>query len=106
MALSVCPKCSSHSFETVEATPSKSNFKLFFVQCSSCGCVVGVLDYYNIGTKLKELEKDISSLKSSVQNNLSSTGALNNNLSIINQNIINLTNLVATEANNKKKEEE
>jgi hypothetical protein len=49
MALSVCPKCDSHAFETKVNEPHDSNFKLLFVQCRQCGTVVGVLDYYNIG---------------------------------------------------------
>ena len=40
MAESTCPKCSSISFEAKHR--EKSNF--LFVQCSECGCVVGVLN--------------------------------------------------------------
>lgn len=63
MAWSTCPKCNSHSFEMVENTPTKSNFKLMFVQCSSCGAVVGIMDYYNIGQRINELEKKIDRLR-------------------------------------------
>lgn len=57
MALSTCPKsgCNSHFFEIVEHTPSDSRFKHNFVQCSSCGTVVGVLDFYNIGQLIYRL---------------------------------------------------
>jgi hypothetical protein len=56
MALSsTCVKCGSTSFEMKEVTPRGSNFKLNFVQCSSCGGVVGVLDYCNIGGMLQTL---------------------------------------------------
>ncbi len=52
---SKCPKCESSSFEVEYETPKNSNFKLLFVCCSSCGTVVGVLDYYNIGAMLEKL---------------------------------------------------
>jgi predicted nucleic-acid-binding Zn-ribbon protein len=45
MAISTCPKCSNHSFEVQEFTPTRSNYKFLFVQCSSCGVVIGVMDY-------------------------------------------------------------
>ena len=52
---SKCPSCTSTSFETAIETPKNSNFKLLFIRCSSCGTVVGVLDYYNIGALLEKL---------------------------------------------------
>lgn len=48
MAISSCPKCSSSHFEMNEAVPSGSKYKVMFIQCSSCGAVVGITDYYNI----------------------------------------------------------
>lgn len=57
MALSSCPKCSNHLFEIQETEPSKSAYKLMFVQCSSCGAVVGVLDFFNIGAKLTKQDE-------------------------------------------------
>lgn len=62
MAHSTCPKCDSTQFEMKENTPRNSNFKLMFIQCSGCGCVVGVMDYYNIGTRIKDIENKIDSL--------------------------------------------
>jgi len=59
MATSTCVKCGSGTFETVEHTPKKSAFKLIFIQCSSCGGVVGVIDFYNIGDRLTELGKKL-----------------------------------------------
>lgn len=55
MARSTCPKCASNRFETSEATPNKSAFKLIFIQCAECGAVVGVIDYYNIGHLIYKL---------------------------------------------------
>jgi hypothetical protein len=59
MATSTCPKagCGSHRFEMVENTPSGSAYKLMFIQCASCGTVVGVMDYFNIGNLLKKVAK-------------------------------------------------
>ena len=55
MALSTCVKCGHHRFEVKEVEPNNSNYKLNFVQCTSCGGVVGVLDYSNIGSLLEAL---------------------------------------------------
>jgi len=54
MALSKCPKCDSHRFETTTTEPQSSDFKLIFVQCVSCGAVVGVLDFFNIGNIVQQ----------------------------------------------------
>lgn len=69
MARSKCGSCGSGSFELVEQESiKKSNFKLTFVQCSSCGVPVGVMDYYNIGDKLDGLEKRIKAIESTTAN--------------------------------------
>jgi predicted nucleic-acid-binding Zn-ribbon protein len=57
MATSTCVKCGSHQFETKEADPKNSMFKMTFVQCASCGGVVGVMDFYNIGQELQLIKK-------------------------------------------------
>jgi hypothetical protein len=59
MATSTCVKCGNHGFELVERTPSRSEFKLSFIQCASCGGVVGVLDFFNIGYLLQRLAKKL-----------------------------------------------
>ena len=60
MALtSTCVKCGSTIFETKEATPRGSNFKLIFVQCVSCGGVVGVTEFFNIGALIQTLAKKL-----------------------------------------------
>lgn len=64
MALSTCIKCGNHFFETVEQEPNGSNFKYNFIQCAKCGGVVGVVDYWNVGSLLhtpaKKMGLDIS----------------------------------------------
>jgi hypothetical protein len=57
MATSTCIKCGGTTFESREATPRSSPFKLAFVQCASCGGVVGVMDFHNIGEMLKDFAK-------------------------------------------------
>jgi hypothetical protein len=89
MAYSKCPKCDNTYFEVTENSPSKSNYKLLFVQCSKCGSVVGTMDYYNIGARISELEKKVDNISLS-----STTSSINNNLNIVNHNIANLFNFV------------
>ncbi len=55
MATSTCPKCNSTSFELKTNDNVKgTNYKLSFIQCADCGAVVGVLDYYNLGSLIKK----------------------------------------------------
>lgn len=60
MAISTCIKCGKSSFEIVEKEPFNSEFKLNFVQCSSCGGVVGVLDYFNTGELVMKLAEKLN----------------------------------------------
>ena len=56
MAISRCIKCDSTNFELVVKNGiSGSNYKFCFIQCSSCGGVVGVTDYYNLGAALEKI---------------------------------------------------
>ena len=59
MAYSKCPKCDSTSFEMQEAKVSGARFKLMFIQCSRCGAVIGVQDYYNIGNLIYKLAEKL-----------------------------------------------
>lgn len=63
MASSSCPKCTSTSFEVREGEPRNSHYKLMFVQCSSCGTVVGTMPYYDAGVLSKENQSEIAKLK-------------------------------------------
>ncbi|RYD83029.1 MAG: hypothetical protein EOP53_02005 [Sphingobacteriales bacterium] len=87
MSYSKCPKCEGSSFEIKENSPRHSNFKLLFVQCSSCGTVVGTMDYYNIGARLSEIEKKIDNINYS-------SNSVTSNLSVVNENISRLFNYV------------
>ncbi|MDB5031408.1 hypothetical protein, partial [Mucilaginibacter sp.] len=90
MAYSKCPKCENAFFELVENSPSKSNYKLLFVQCSKCGSAIGTMDYYNIGTLVKGVEAKVDKL----EKNLPNANLINNNFNTINQNIDALYRLV------------
>ena len=71
--VSSCVKCGNGMFKVVEKELTGANFKLNFVQCSSCNTPVGVLDYYNIGSLLKTQEKalkDLDSRISTIEHNL------------------------------------
>jgi hypothetical protein len=57
MATSTCVKCGNNRFESKENSPKDSPFKVTFVQCASCGGVVGVMDFYNLGALIHEQKK-------------------------------------------------
>ena len=59
MSVSKCPKCDNTTFEVVPHSPIDSNFKLFFVQCAECGCVVGTHEYAHIGTMIYTLARKL-----------------------------------------------
>jgi len=52
---SKCPKCENTKFEVVNEQPINSNFELRMVRCNECKTVIGVLDFYNVGTLVKKL---------------------------------------------------
>jgi len=56
---STCPKCSNTSFEAKKAEPRDSVYKLTFIQCSSCGAVVGTIDYVNVPELLEKLAEKL-----------------------------------------------
>lgn len=63
MALSKCGFCGSTSFELMQTSPRSSRFKLYFVQCASCGAPVGVQEYENTGAKLSALDEKVGKLE-------------------------------------------
>ncbi len=62
MASSACPKCGNHTFELAENQPHHAHFKLWFVQCRTCGTVVGTMDYYQIGNKVRKIYDGIKAI--------------------------------------------
>lgn len=59
MATSRCPvsECGSTSFELKTFEPHGSSYKLSAIQCRTCGAIVGVMDYFNIGNLVHQLAK-------------------------------------------------
>ena len=56
MATSSCPKCGEHSFEQVEATLERAQFAVRFIQCATCGTVIGVTDSVDVVSKMNRIE--------------------------------------------------
>ena len=75
MAVSKCV-CGRSSFELVTAEPSGSRVKLNFIQCSSCGVVIGVTDYFSVGGMVSNLTGDIKKLSEEVSSLNSQVHAL------------------------------
>lgn len=63
MAASSCVKCGNGAFELKSATPKGSRFALAFIQCASCGGVAGVMDHFNIGARINELEEKLDRIE-------------------------------------------
>ena len=59
MAQSKCPRCEHSTFEMKDAAPSGGNFKVTFVQCGSCGTVVGVMDSVNVPVLIEKLAQKL-----------------------------------------------
>ena len=66
MASSKCPHCKNSSFELKEVEPSKSKFKLCFVQCSSCGVPFGITEYMNTTDMLQKQNEAIKKIANAV----------------------------------------
>lgn len=60
--LSTCPKCGGHLFEIEENSPDGSAYKIYFVQCTSCGNPVGTEDFFNVNSQIEILEKKINQI--------------------------------------------
>ena len=50
-----CPKCDHTTFEVAIETPKASKFKIAFIRCASCGCVVGTEPYLNTANLIVKL---------------------------------------------------
>lgn len=84
---STCLKCGGHSFELVENSPIRSNFKFLFVQCTGCGGVVGVLDYFNVGSKVVGIEQTLKTLVGQVANAEQAAATAAHNVAVLAQRI-------------------
>ena len=59
MATPKCPKCNGARFEMQEVAVKDANFRHLFINCASCGCVVGTHEYFNVVAKLGELAQKL-----------------------------------------------
>ena len=66
MAYSKCPHCGNTSFELKEVSPSQSRYKLYFVQCSSCGAPFGITEYMNTTDMLQKQNEAIKKIAQAV----------------------------------------
>ena len=77
MSNSKCVSCGSTRFENVGDTSVRHyKFKLNFIQCASCGGVVGVLPYHDPGVMGELNKKAIAELKEEVSRLSQLVGAL------------------------------
>lgn len=74
MALSSCVKCGQHSFELKEAKIATAKFKMFFVQCSYCGGVVGTLPYEDTNSQIHEVKKSVNQARTEIMDGLRAIG--------------------------------
>ena len=64
MAQSKCGHCGSATFEVKQVEPRDSNYKLYFIQCASCGVPVGTMEYLSNNHLLDKLAKAIKKIAS------------------------------------------
>jgi len=62
MAPSTCIKCGKTQFEVKECMPGGSSSKVQLLQCTDCGGVIGIMDYYDIGGSLHLLDAKLDAL--------------------------------------------
>ena len=77
-----CPKCGGYSFKVQETAPSGSNFKLYFIQCSSCDTPVGITEYYNSGAMIEKVQSKLDYLSGLVDSLSSQISQLEYKLNI------------------------
>jgi hypothetical protein len=58
-----CGSCGGHLFRLQEVSPSGSNFKYQFIQCSVCGVPVTAVEWMNIGAVLEGIEERLKAIE-------------------------------------------
>ena len=66
MAMSSCVRCGNHTFELRVGEPHHAVYKLFYIQCTSCGGVAGVTDYTSTSVEMKAIKVALKSIASQV----------------------------------------
>lgn len=54
-----CIKCGHTTFEMTELNVRDADWKYLSIQCSSCGAMHAVTEYYNIGYLIHQLAKKL-----------------------------------------------
>jgi len=62
----ICVKCGSHEFTVAPANMEEHGRAFLFVLCSSCGGVVGVLENFDAGLMLSEIQGTLSIIQSQI----------------------------------------
>lgn len=60
-----CGFCNKSGTKLEEITPTGSRYKYQAICCQSCGSILGVMDYFNIGAGVEKLEQGIKQLHKS-----------------------------------------
>ncbi len=62
MATSTCGKCDGKKFEAVVGEPANFTGKVVFIECASCGTVVGTADYVNMNGPINETHQLVKAI--------------------------------------------
>ncbi len=63
-----CGKCENSSFKLQQIEARDAAYKMFTIQCTSCQTPIGITDYYNVGSLVKQQEASIKELQSKLKN--------------------------------------
>lgn len=66
MASSLCGKCGNHTFELKLNEPRNSRVKVNLLQCSSCGTVAGLTDFFDTHAQFETIATQIQALQNHV----------------------------------------
>ena len=61
MAIPKCPdpNCGHKIFQITTVSPISANFKVNIVHCAKCGCSIGAMDFYAVGTNLEKIMRHL-----------------------------------------------
>lgn len=60
MATPCCPSCKGTTFQVQEMNVLNSNYRLNAINCTGCGTIISVSEFYNIGARLDKLAKKLN----------------------------------------------
>ena len=68
MATSSCARCGGKQFELVDAPPMNTDFAVVFIQCATCGGVIGMAEGRHVGTALTGVQTAIENVRQVLEN--------------------------------------